>query len=99
MRLSGLEKRCMSAASCTRLQEIIYILWYDSIKNVDCKSLEVEEEAHKVVVLQMPLMPAIAEFHVNDSSPSPKLDMSPNIVQLGYVSWNQEAAIIPKSQN
>ena len=42
----------------------------------------------------MLLMPAIAEFHVDDSSPNLELDMSPNIIQLGYVSWNQEAAIV-----
>jgi len=44
----------------------------------------------------MQLMSATVEFHEDDSSPDLELDMSLSTDQLGYASWNQEAAITPQ---
>lgn len=81
MRLSGLEKRCISAASCIREKRT----WYCEESTRVQQRNSVKPGLDNLVPL-MQLMLASAVFHVADSFPSPELDKFQGTSQLDFVS-------------
>lgn len=82
MRLSGLEKRCISAASCVRDKRP----WYGEKLNLSSAKKDCKNQGLYKLVPWMQLMLASAVFHVGGSFPSPELDKFQGTIQLDFVS-------------
>ena len=69
-----------------------------SLKAHGYNTVRKKEKKIRDHTLLMQQMLAIAGFHADDSSPSPKLDMFPYTSQPDFASWIQEAATLHTCQ-